>query len=144
MHKKFAETLLTVTALAALAAGASPAAHAGAGDEATRTAAHARHGQRDAFTDGAHRPATEATMLPVVARQGMSVCVVRGFDPYRDGMRKPDPFTDGTRMGQFDPFTEGARISSRDSFSDGARSGSRDGGECLTATGRASAASGHA
>ncbi|MCY1220755.1 hypothetical protein D3C81_634040 [compost metagenome] len=133
MHKKFAETLLTVTALAAaLSAGLSPTAHAGAGDEATRIAAHARHGQRDAFTDGAHGPAAEATMLPVVARQGMSVCAVRGFDPYRDGMRKPDPYTDGARMGQFDPFTEGARISSRDGYSDGARSGSRDSGECLS------------
>ncbi|BDB23896.1 hypothetical protein Tamer19_35400 [Cupriavidus sp. TA19] len=141
MHKKFARTLL---ATAALAAGLSLTAHAGVGDEATRTAAHVRNGQRDAFSDGAHGPATEATMLPVVARQGMSVCAVRGFDPYRDGMRKPDPYTDGARMGQFDPFTEGTRISSRDSFSDGERSGSRDGGECLTATGRESAASGHA
>ncbi len=133
MHQKFAKTLLTVTALAAaLAAGLSPTAHAGAGDEATRTAAHARHGQRDAFTDGAHGPATEASMLPVVARQGMSVCAVRGFDPYRDAMRRPDPYTDGARMGEFDPFTEGARISSRDGYSDGARSGSRDSGECLS------------
>ncbi|MEM5346337.1 hypothetical protein, partial [Paraburkholderia azotifigens] len=94
-------------------------------------------GQRDAFTDGAHRPATEATMLPVVARQGMSVCAVRGFDPNRDGMRKPDPYTDGARMGPFDPFTEGARISSRDGYSDGARGGSRDSGECLSSNGRA-------
>ncbi|WP_434032906.1 hypothetical protein [Cupriavidus sp. a3] len=132
MHKKFAETLLTVTALAALAVGASPTAHAGAGDEATRTAAHVRHGQRDAFSDGAHGPATEATMLSVVARQGMSVCAVRDFDPYRDGMRKPDPYTDGARMGQFDPFTEGTRTRSRDGYSDGARSGPRDSGECLS------------
>ncbi|MEM5428380.1 hypothetical protein [Cupriavidus oxalaticus] len=138
MHKKFAKTLLTVTALAAaLAAGMSPTAHAGTDDESTRTAAHARQGQRDAFTDGAHRPATEATMLPVVARQGMSVCAVRGFDPNRDGMRKPDPYTDGARMGPFDPFTEGARISSRDGYSDGARGGSRDSGECLSSNGRA-------
>ncbi|MBP0628409.1 hypothetical protein [Cupriavidus sp. AcVe19-1a] len=133
MHQKFAKTLLTVTTIAAaLAAGVSPAAHAAVGDETTRTAAHARHGQRDALTAGAHRPATEASMLPVVARQGMSVCAVRGFDPYRDGMRRPDPYTDGARMGAFDPFTEGARISSRDGYSDGARSGSRDSGECLS------------
>ncbi|MNT50528.1 hypothetical protein D3C72_1874520 [compost metagenome] len=71
-------------------------------------------------------------MLPVVARQGRSVCAVRGFDPYRDGMRTRDAFTDGARTGQFDPFTEGARISSRDGFTDGARSEARERGECLS------------
>lgn len=130
MHKNFAKTLL---AAAALAAGLSQAAYAGVGDEATRaTAAHARNGQRDAFTDGARGPASEATMLPVVARQGMSVCAVRGFDPYRDGMRTRDAFTDGARTGQFDPFTEGARISARDGFTDGAHSEARERGECLS------------
>ncbi|WP_354684920.1 hypothetical protein [Cupriavidus necator] len=118
MHKMFAKTLL---AAAALAAGLSQTAHAGVADEATRaTAAHTRSGQRDAFTDGARGPASEATMLPVVARQGMSVCAVRGFDPYRDGMRTRDAVADG------------ARISSRDGFTEGARTDARERGECLS------------
>ncbi|AGW89794.1 MULTISPECIES: hypothetical protein [Cupriavidus] len=129
MHKNFAKTLL---AAAALAAGLNQTAHAGAYADALIVGAPGHNGQRDAFTDGARSPATEATMLPVVARQGMSVCAVRGFDPYRDGMRKPDPYTDGARMGQFDPFTEGTRINSRDGFTDGARSDARDSGECLS------------
>ena len=114
MHKNFAKTLL---AAAALAAGLSQTAHAGAYADALVVGAPGHIGQRDPFTDGAHRPATEATMLPVVAQQGRSVCVVRGFDPYQDGMRKPDPYTDG------------GRVSSRDGFTDGARS-DRDSGEC--------------
>ncbi|CAG2157650.1 hypothetical protein LMG31506_06077 [Cupriavidus yeoncheonensis] len=118
MHKTLAKTLLAAAALAAFAAGLSQTAHAGAYADALIVAAPGHNGPRDAFTDGAHRPATEATMLPVVAQQGRSVCVVRGFDPYRDGMRKPDPYTDGGRVG------------SRDGFTDGARSDARDGGEC--------------
>ncbi|WER49036.1 hypothetical protein CupriaWKF_17830 [Cupriavidus sp. WKF15] len=117
MHKTLAKTLL---AAAALAAGLSQAAHAGAYADALIVAAPGHNGQRDAFTDGAHRPATEATLLPVVAQQGRSVCVVRGFDPYQDGTRKPDPYTDG------------GRISSRDGFTDGARSDVRDSGVCLS------------
>ncbi|MDF3887685.1 hypothetical protein ACU4GI_34625 [Cupriavidus basilensis] len=117
MHKTLAKTLL---AAAALAAGLSQTAHAGAYADALIVAAPGHNGQRDAFTDGAHSPATEATMLPVVAHQGRTVCAVRGFDPYRDGMRKPDPYTDG------------ARISSRDGFTDGARSDALDSGECLS------------
>ncbi len=116
MNKTLAKALL---AAAALAAGLSQAAHAAYADSLI-IAAPAHNGQRDAFTDGAHSPATEATMLPVAALQGRSVCAIRGFDPYQDGMRKPDPYTDG------------GRISSRDGFTDGARSDARDGGECLS------------
>jgi len=117
MHKTLAKTLLVAVALAA---GLSQTAHASAYADALIVAAPGHNGQRDAFTDGAHRPATEATMLPVVAQQGRSVCAFRGFDPYRDGMRKPDPYTDG------------GRISSRDGFTDSARSAARDNGECLS------------
>lgn len=123
MHQKLAQTLLAaaaLAALAALAAGLSQTAHAGAYADALIVAAPEHNGQRDVFTEGARSPATEATMLPVVARQGRSVCAVRGFDPYQDGMRKPDPYTDGARVG------------ARDGFTDGARSDARDSGECLT------------
>ncbi|KUE84733.1 hypothetical protein ASL20_32410 [Cupriavidus necator] len=129
MHKNLAKTLL---ATAALAAGFSHAAHAGAYGEALAAAAPRHNAQRDAFTEGARSPAAEAAMRPVVARGSMSVCVVRGFDPNRDAMRKPDPYMDGARMGRFDTFTEGARTSSRDGFSDGARSDARGSGECLS------------
>jgi hypothetical protein len=117
MHKTLAKTLL---AAAAFAAGLSQTAHAGAYADGLIIAAPGHNGQRAPFTDGAHRPATEATMLPVVAQQGRSVCAIRGFDPYRDGMRKPDPYTDG------------GHISSRDGFTDGARIDARDNGECLS------------
>lgn len=117
MHKKLAKTLL---ATAALAAGLSQTAHAGSYADALIVATPEHSGQRDVFTEGARGLASEATMLPVVAYQGRFVCAVRGFDPYRDGMRKPDPYTDG------------ARISSRDGFTDGARGEARDSGECLT------------
>lgn len=129
MHKNLAKTLL---ATAALAAGFSHAAHAGAYGEALAAAAPRHNAQRDAFTEGARSPAAEAAMRPVVARGSMSVCVVRGFDPNRDAMRKPDPYTDGARMGRFDTFAEGARTSSRDGFSGGARSDARGSGECLS------------
>ncbi|MGX6567020.1 hypothetical protein [Cupriavidus necator] len=129
MHKNLAKTLL---ATAALATGFSHAAHAGAYGEALAAAAPRHNAQRDAFTEGARSPAAEAAMRPVVARGSMSVCVVRGFDPNRDAMRKPDPYTDGARMGRFDTFAEGARTSSRDGFSGGARSDARGSGECLS------------
>lgn len=125
MHKNLAKTLL---ATAALAAGFSHAAHAGAYGEALAVAAPGHNGQRDVFAEGARSPAAAAATLPVVARGSLSVCAVRGFDPNRDGMRKPDPFTDGARMGRFDPFTEGTRMGSRDPFTDGARGS----GECLS------------
>jgi len=117
MHKTLAKTLL---AAAALAAGLSHTAHAGAFADALAVGAPGHSSQRDAFTDGAHQPGTEATMLPVVVQQGRSVCAIRGFDPYKDGLRKPDPYTDG------------GRISSRDGFTDGAHSDARDIGECLS------------
>jgi hypothetical protein len=129
MHENFAKTLLVA---AALAAGFSHAAHAGAYGEALAAAVPRHNAQRDAFTDGARSPAAEAAMRPVVARGSMSVCVVRGFDPNRDAKRKPDPYTDGARMGRFDPFTEGTHISSRDGFTDGARSDARGSEECLS------------
>lgn len=130
MHNTLAKTLL---AAAALAASFSLNAHAGAYSDALIVAAPGHNGPRDPFTDGARSPATEAAMLPVVAYQGrsMSLCAIRGFDPYSDGMRKPDPYTDGGRISSRDGFTDGARISSRDGFTDGARS-ARDSGECLS------------
>ena len=110
----------TVLAAAAVVAGFSLTAHAGAYADGFVVAAPGHIGPRDAFTDGAHGPATPTTMLPVVTYQGKAVCMIRGFDSYQDGMRKPDPYTDG------------GRISSRDGFTDGARSGARDSGECLS------------
>ncbi|QQX85702.1 hypothetical protein JJQ59_07245 [Cupriavidus necator] len=129
MHKILAKILL---AAAALAAGFSHGAHAGAYGEALAAAVPRHNAQRDAFTEGARSPAAEDAMRPVVARGSMSVCMVRGFDPNRDAMRKPDPYTDGARMGRFDPFTEGTRISSRDGFADVARSDARGSEECLS------------
>lgn len=117
MQKTLAKTLL---AAAVLATGLGQTAHAGAYADALIVAASARNGQRDAFSDGAHRPATEATLLLTGAQQGRSVCAIRGFDPYQDGMRKPDPYSDG------------GRISSRDGFTDGGRSDARDTAECLS------------
>ncbi|PLP99443.1 hypothetical protein [Cupriavidus pauculus] len=117
MLKILAKTLL---AAVVFAPGLSQTAHAGAFADALIVGASGHNGQRDVFSDGAHRPITDATMLPVVAQQGRSVCAVRGFDPYRDGLRKPDPYTDG------------GRISSRDGFTDGARSDVRDTAECLS------------
>ena len=118
MQNTLAKTLL---AAATLAASLSLNAHAGTYSDALIVAAPGHNGPRDPFTDGARSPAADA-MLPVAAYQGrsMSVCAIRGFDPFSDGMRKPDPYTDG------------ARISSRDGFTDGARSAARDSGECLS------------
>lgn len=106
MHKKLARTLL---AAAALAAGLSQTAHAGAYADALIVAAPGHNGQRDAFTDGAHSAATETTLLPVSMR------AVRGYDSYRDGMRAPDPYSDGARINSRDGFTDGARSDARDS-----------------------------
>lgn len=116
MQKTFLKTLI---AAAVLGAGLSQPAHAGAYADALVVAAE-HNGQRDAFTDGAHRPATQDGMLAVVAQQGRFACAIRSFDPYQDGMRKPDPYTDGSR------------ISSRDGFTEGGRTGSQDTAECLT------------
>ncbi|WP_265918838.1 hypothetical protein [Cupriavidus nantongensis] len=129
MHRNLAHTLV---AAAALAAGLSQPAHAGAYGEALAAAMPRHAAQRDAFTEGARRPDAEAALLPVVARGNLSVCRVRGFDASQHGMRKPDPYTDGARMGRFDVFTEGARAGSRDPFVDGARSDARGSGECLS------------
>ncbi|MCO4890217.1 hypothetical protein MKD50_12610 [Cupriavidus sp. WGtm5] len=134
MHRNLAHTLV---AAAALAAGLSQPARAGAYGEAL-AAAMPRHAaaQRDAFTEGARSPDAETALLPVVARGNLSVCRVRGFDASQDGMRKADPYTDGARMGRFDVFTEGAlggsRDLSRDPYADGARSDARGSGECLS------------
>lgn len=125
MRKNLAKTLL---AAAGLAAGLSSMAHAGVRGEAPwTTAAPGHNGPSDPFTDGARSANSETIMLPVVARQGMSVCAVRGFDPYQDGMRKLDPYADG------------GRISSRDGYIDGSRSqgDERGAGECLSAPSRA-------
>ncbi len=129
MHRNLAHTLV---AAAALAAGLSQPAHAGAYGEALAAAMPRHAAPRDAFTEGARRPDAEAALLPVVARGNLSVCRVRGFDASQDGMRKPDPYPDGARMGRFDVFTEGARAGSRDPFVDGARSDARGSGECLS------------
>ncbi|SOY58227.1 hypothetical protein [Cupriavidus taiwanensis] len=129
MHRNLAQTLV---AAAAFAAGFSQAAQAGAYGEALAAAVPRHAAQRDAFTEGARSPAAGTALLPVVARGNLSVCRVRGFEPGHDGMRKPDPYTDGARMGRFDVFTEGTRARSRDPYVDGARSDARGSGECLS------------
>ncbi|MBB3014269.1 hypothetical protein [Cupriavidus alkaliphilus] len=129
MHRNLAHTLV---AAAALAAGLSQPAQAGAYGEALAAAMPRHAAQRDALAEGARSPDAEIALLPVVARGNLSVCRVRGFDPSQDGMRKPDPYTDGARMGRFDVFTEGARAGSRDPYADGARSDARGSGECLS------------
>lgn len=129
MHRNLAQTLV---AAVTLAAGFSQAAHAGAYGEALAAAVPRHTAQRDAFTEGARSPAAESALLPVVARGNLSVCRVRGFEPSQNGMRKPDPYTDGARVGRFDVFTEGARAGSRDPYADGARSDARGSGECLS------------
>lgn len=129
MHRNLAQTLV---AAAALAAGFSQAAHAGAYGEALAAAMPHHAAERDAFTEGARSPAAQTALLPVVARGNLSVCRVRGFDAGQDWMRKPDPYTDGARMGRFDVFTEGARAGTRNPYADGARSDARGSGECLS------------
>ncbi|WP_427313177.1 hypothetical protein [Cupriavidus sp. H39] len=129
MHRNLAQTLV---AAAALAAGFSHAAHAGAYGEALAAAVPYHAAGRDAFTEGGRSPAAQSALLPVMARGNLSVCRVRGFDASQDGMRKPDPYTDGARMGRFDVFTEGARTGARDPYADGARSDARGSGECLS------------
>lgn len=136
MHRIHARTLVaaaTAAAVAAIAAGFSQAAHAGAYGEALAAALPGHNAQRDAFTEGARSPVAENALLPVVARGDLSVCRVRALEPGRDGVRKPNAsYRDGARMGRFDPFTEGARSGARDSYTDGARSDARGGGECLS------------
>ncbi|NOV24083.1 hypothetical protein E5S69_11220 [Cupriavidus necator] len=129
MHRNLAQTLV---AAAALVAGFNHAARAGAYGEALAAAVPHHAAERDAFTEGVRSPAAQGALLPVVARGNLSVCRVRGFDASQDGMRTPDPYTDGARMGRFDVFTEGARAGARDSYADGARSDARGGGECLS------------
>ncbi|MCO4860037.1 hypothetical protein MKD38_00020 [Cupriavidus sp. WGlv3] len=133
MHRNLAHALV---AAAALAAGLSQPARAGAYGEALAAAMPRHAAQRDAFTEGARSPDAGNVLLPVVARGNLSVCRVRDFDVSHDGMRKADPYTDGARMGRFDVFTEGAlggsRDSSRDPYTDGARSDARGSGECLS------------
>ncbi|MDK3022473.1 hypothetical protein QO239_07595 [Cupriavidus taiwanensis] len=129
MHRNLAQTLV---AAAVIAAGFSQPAHAGAYGEALAAAVPRHTAQRDTFTEGARSPAAETALLPVVARGNLSVCRVRGFDAGQDGMRKPDPYTDGARTGRFDVFTEGARAGTRDPYADGARSDARGSGECLS------------
>ncbi|CAG9172851.1 hypothetical protein LMG23992_02349 [Cupriavidus laharis] len=127
MRMNLAKTML---AAAALAAGLCSMAHADVRGEAPRaTAAPGHNGPRDPFTDGA-RGAAQADSLrnapAVIARQGMSVCAVDGSGADQGVMRmgKPDPYTDGSRMGgRYDPFTDGAR----------AQQGDGRGGACLTA-----------
>ncbi|SOY42563.1 hypothetical protein [Cupriavidus taiwanensis] len=129
MHRNFAPILV---ATAALAAGLSQPAQAGAYGEALAAAMPRHAAQRDAFAEGARSPGADSALLPVVARGNLSVCRVRGFEASQDGMRKPDPYTDGARMGRFDVFTEGARAGSRNPYADGARSDARGSGECLS------------
>ncbi|SOZ37779.1 hypothetical protein [Cupriavidus neocaledonicus] len=132
MHRNLAHTLV---AAAALAAGLSQPARAGAYGEALAAAMPRHADQRDAFTGGARSPDAEPALLPVVARGNLSVCRVRGFDASQDGMRKADPYIDGAysaRMGRFDAFTGGAPGGSREPHADGARSDARGSGECLS------------
>lgn len=113
MKTSIAKHLLSVLVLAA-AAGAAQAAvdtgrHGGARDpytEGARSGARdpytdgARSGERDPFTEGARSgqpdPYTEgARTIAGLDRSGVSAEPSRTADPYLDGARATDVFTDG-------------------------------------------------
>lgn len=101
MKTSIAKHLLSVLVLAA-AAGAAQAAvdtgrHGGARDPYTEGA---RSGARDPFTEGARSgqpdPYTEgARTIAGLDRSGVSAEPSRTADPYLDGARATDVFTDG-------------------------------------------------
>lgn len=129
MRTNHAKTLL---AAFAITAGLTGLAHAGEAAHSRSAPAHIT-GPRDPFSDGARTLPSEAALLAVSAPAGMSVCKVRGFDPYTDGLRmgKTDVYTDGAHNGTRDPYTDGAHNGTRDPYTEGGGRTSGAGNGCL-------------